>query len=98
MARDNLTDYVIADAEESIKELEAPLPEGVEVCQQHEKLARSSARTLKLLIPLYKAYENGGRKKLDQVFKGSPLALLSAWLPVPLLLFLFLVGKGKGWW
>lgn len=98
MARDNLTDYAIADAEESIKELEAPIPDGVVVCQLHEKLARASARTLKLLIPLYKAYENGGRKKLDQVFKGSPVTLLAGWLPTAALIFLFLVGKGKGWW
>ena len=98
MPRDNLTDYVISDAEESIAELEAPVPAGVQVCVLHEKLARGQARALKLLIPLYRAYENGGRRRMDSLFRGSPVALLAGWLPTIVLFFVWLVGKGKSWW
>lgn len=88
--------FIIDEAERTIAALEAA-PQG-DVCESHSSLAKGIATSLRMLIPLYRAEENGSCSPVQGLLKGTPLALAWGWVPIPFLIFLWLVGKSRGWW
>ena len=96
---DEKCEYIIKQAENLAADLENGTSPGIEVCQAHETLAKGIATSLRMLIPLYKAEKNGsGKAGLEKFISGTPLTFIAGWIPTAILIFLFLVGKGKGWW
>lgn len=95
MAIADATQLVIRDAEQLIQRLEQPRDAGTRA--DDDDLVRGVVLSLKMLLPLYARVE-AMPSPLVGLLSGTPLAMLTAVVPAPFLLFLFFVGKGRGWW
>jgi hypothetical protein len=95
---DRECDFIIGQAEDAIRAIDAAAPAGANVCPAHPAVVRVGKLTLQMLIPLYRKVENGGGEGLRSLIGKTPLTILWGTFPPAVLGFLWLVGKGKGWW
>jgi hypothetical protein len=102
MANGNVMDeIVIKQAEELIEDLESPDQQSQTMyCKNHGTVVKAQALTLKLLIPLYRQKRNGEQRNTGawSFLSKTPLAMLSGSVPPSVLLFLYFIGRGRGWW